>query len=56
MNNEQFLKSLTAYEIIYRYCSENSINLLSFFSNFAEGKDLLSYPQYVTEAVKQIKT
>ena len=55
MNNEQFLKSLTAYEIIYRYCSENSLNLISFLGNFAEGKELLSVPQYVTNAVKEIK-
>ena len=55
MNSEQFLKSLTSYELVYRYCSENNINLISFFARFAEGKDLLDIPQYITEAIKQIR-
>ena len=55
MNGEQFLKSLTAYEVVYRYCSENSLNLIQFFGRFSEGKDLLDVPQYVVNAVKEIK-
>ena len=55
MNLDQFMKSLTAYEVVYSYCSENSLNLIQFFGRFSEGKDLLDIPQYVTNAIKEIR-